>query len=780
MRQNFARRSLILFITLPSFATALEQCASSLPPAASPPSPFNLWSSLTISETSEIQAWLELPERNFNLTRAPEAALSDNTIFGIETYYPPKAQAIAHLSSPGTVPPPERYARVTIHHGAALEPTIADYLVGPLPIGPSTTMRNLTEIYHRDIPYNARGFISTLTDLGGLFGKFTPELLSGIQDLFNATFTGSPEDTLTAGGSGPFSFDGSFRRVWVSWRRNVPGSWLHPLKFFQYFDMSGTDTSQWALLKIVYNDQLFNSTEDFLKAYGEGTLQRLPAPNGDPSWSSRKRVGERRDLDNLPGPRSVSFAGLRFRVDRESQYVSWMDWGMYLGFDRDMGLSLWDIRFKGERIIYQLAPQEAVTQYAGNDPTQPTAAYLDRYFGMGSDVRDLLPGYDCPIDAVYLPATTRSPLGSTTVEKAICVFEKDLGKPLTRHVEDIDGEAGAIKGYVLVVRSISTVSNYDYLFDYMFHIDGTIEVQVSATGYLQGGYWVPKNDPYGTRIHDTSMGMLHDHVINFKVDLDVAGEENSLLETKTIQEEVEQPWYSDDWGSTVVQQRIIRRLVDKEDDALLKYPHNFQGHYSIVNQDKRNVWGNMRGYSLHPGYSPIHNTVVGSKRLLENANWARYNLAVSKRKETEPSSSSTWNMNLPGDPVVNFHKFFDGDSLNQTDLVMWVNVGMHHLPSAEDSPNTKTNVATSSFVLTPLNYFDYDVSMDSVNAIVLSSPTQPGDPYGFDDYGVKQDFTCIPESPAPFQYLPLKTFDLDGNSVDPGTILTKRASQWML
>ncbi|EEB93893.1 hypothetical protein MPER_07393, partial [Moniliophthora perniciosa FA553] len=277
------------------------------------------------------------------------------------------------------------------------------------------------------------------------------------------------------------------------------------------------------------------------------------------------------------------------------------------------------------------------------------------------------------------------------------------------HVEDIDGEAGAIKGYVLVVRSISTVSNYDYSltalslfpvpkFDYTFHIDGTIEVQVSATGYLQGGYWVPKNDPYGTRIQDTSMGMLHDHVINFKVDLDIAGEENSLLETKTIQEEVEQPWYGDDWGSTVVQQRITRRFIDKEDDALLKYPHNFQGHYSIVNQDKRNAWGNMRGYSLHPGYSPIHNTVVGSKRLLENANWARYNLAVSKRKETEPSSSSTWNMNLPGDPVVNFHKFFDGDSLNQTDLVMWVNVGMHHLPSAEDSPNTKTNVATSSFV----------------------------------------------------------------------------------
>ena len=52
-------------------------------------------------------------------------------------------------------------------------------------------------------------------------------------------------------------------------------------------------------------------------------------------------------------------------------------------------------------------------------------------------------------------------------------------------------------------------------------------------------------------------------------------------------------------------------------------------------------------------------TVVGSKRLLNNANWARYNLAVSRRKDTEPTSSSMWNMNLPGAPMVNFHNFFD-------------------------------------------------------------------------------------------------------------------------
>lgn len=57
-----------------------------------------------------------------------------------------------------------------------------------------------------------------------------------------------------------------------------------------------------------------------------------------------------------------------------------------------------------------------------------------------------------------------------------------------------------------------------------------------------------------------------------------------------------------------------------------------------------------------------------------------------------------------------------------------------------------------SFLLTPLNYFDYDVSVELQNAVIMHPPEIPGDPFTFDDYGVKQDFTCVPERPAPFEY----------------------------
>ena len=47
-------------------------------------------------------------------------------------------------------------------------------------------------------------------------------------------------------------------------------------------------------------------------------------------------LGVRRDLDHIAGPRSVSFDGLRFRIQEEKKHVSWMGWSFYLGFDRDM------------------------------------------------------------------------------------------------------------------------------------------------------------------------------------------------------------------------------------------------------------------------------------------------------------------------------------------------------------------------------------------------------------------------------------------------------------
>ena len=72
-------------------------------------------------------------------------------------------------------------------------------------------------------------------------------------------------------------------------------------------------------------------------------------------------------------------------------------------------------------------------------------------------VKELIVGYDCPAEAVYLPATVHTAEGSSTRLNGICVFERDSHKPLSRHTGWLKDEMGAIKGYELTVRSVSTV-----------------------------------------------------------------------------------------------------------------------------------------------------------------------------------------------------------------------------------------------------------------------------------------------------------------------------------
>lgn len=60
------------------------------------------------------------------------------------------------------------------------------------------------------------------------------------------------------------------------------------------------------------------------------------------------------------------------------------------------------------------------------------------------------------------------------------------GLPLRRHYDqDYTGGYsfyGGVRSHALVVRAASTVYNYDYFYDILFYLDGTIETKQIAFG----------------------------------------------------------------------------------------------------------------------------------------------------------------------------------------------------------------------------------------------------------------------------------------------------------
>ncbi|KAJ7644759.1 amine oxidase catalytic domain-containing protein [Roridomyces roridus] len=771
------------------------RCADAAPLAATAPHQ-NVWKNFDVQEATAIRQWLwayrGLDGHGFNLTSGIAATEFDNCILLIENFTPSKAEVLEYLDQDGASP--ERFAKVFLSLGAVSPPSLEQYLLGPLPTpisslslsAASLQLQPLKHIFtNPDIPYTARLYPMNMTYVEDFVLDLIAPLHNATQDLLGGTVVGGrfpgPGNTepetgvpdLVFGASTPFSYDGTFRRMWFQLKQNTPGSYLKALDMYFYIDFTAMDPKEWYLIRMVYNRQVFKNTDEFIEAYRNGTLKRSKAPDVPPTsettWADRARRGAPRDLDDRAGPRQVSFNGPRYRVDKAEQWVSWMGWSFYLSFARDMGLSLWDVKFRGERILYEVAPQEALAVYSGSDPHQGSTVFLDGGFGMGSATRALIVGYDCPHEAQLLPSIVHTVSGTALQEGAICVFERDSGKPLSRHTGYLKNEMGAIKGYELIVRTISTVGNYDYLFDYTFQLDGTMEVRVSASGYLQGAWWDDAENDYGTKIRDTYMGSLHDHVINYKLDFDIAGTRNSLLAVTLENEVVNQPWFDgvedDDWAEEVHQQKIVRTMVRNESDALLNYPPNLEGLYAIVNEEETNRWGYPRGYAIHPGVSPIHLTNLESKRTRNNVNFAKHHLAVSRRKDSEPKSSSMWNINLPGAPPVDFYKFFDGESLEQEDLTVWLNLGMHHIPRAEDSPMTLTNIATSSVFLTPFNFNDWDPAMESMNAVLVNVP-EPGEEWSADENGVESEY-CLPPRVGRFDYRPPTTFEEDGTPGSP-------------
>ena len=405
-----------------------------------------------------------------------------------------------------------------------------------------------------------------------------------------------------------------------------------------------------------------------------------------------------------------------------------MDFTFYVATGRN-GLSLYDVRYKGQRIIYELAIQEALAHYAGSTQFASVTAYLD--FVLGFTPNELVPGFDCPDHATY------------SDNRSFCLFEYPKDYPLQRHDA---GHISVTKNIVFIVRSTTTVDNYDYQTTYEFYTDGSIQILIRASGYIAWAQWAntAADSDYGFHIRDGNSGSMHDHVINFKLDIDINGTANSLFKTKFVPLSTTYPWSN---GKKINTMKLERSFVTTEAGGKINWDENSAGVYSVVNKAKPNKWGEYPGYKIFPSTgSTIYNTVQNSTNLQNAINWATNHMYVLKRKDSEPRSAHEFNYWSPAKPFVDFNSFFNGESLDQEDLVIYFNLGMHHLPDTSDLPNTVFTGAQSGITIRPQNYLDADASRSTRQQVRIS-----GGRNGVNYYGARQ---------------PSGTFNLDSTNPD--------------
>ncbi len=124
---------------------------------------------------------------------------------------------------------------------------------------------------------------------------------------------------------------------------------------------------------------------------------------------------------------------------------------------------------------------------------------------------------------------------------AVCIFERPTGDPIWRHSELLNNTAEVRPNNELVVRMAPVVGNYDYLVDYVFDRAGNIDVRLGAYGIdaTKGVASRTLSDPtakqdtaYGTLVDERLLAVNHDHYMTFRIDMDVDGTSNRLVEDR--------------------------------------------------------------------------------------------------------------------------------------------------------------------------------------------------------------------------------------------------------
>ncbi len=404
------------------------------------------------------------------------------------------------------------------------------------------------------------------------------------------------------------------------------------------------------------------------------------------------------------------------------QTVHWGPWCFHVGIDSRVGLQLGTVTYKDKgvkrKVMYEGNLGGMVVPYGDPDIGWYFKSYLDSgEYGMGTLTSSMQKGVDAPDNAVFLDAVIADYTGKPQIiPNAIAIFERYAG-PEFKHQEMGQPNISAERRE-LVVRWISTVGNYDYMFDWVFNNNGIIGINAGATGIeaVKGVKSRTMHDAtakedtrFGTLIDHNIVGTTHQHIYNFRLDMDVDGDNNSFMEMDPVVVK------NDRGGPRSSAMEIKQRIVNNENEAAQKFdPSTIR---LLTNLNKENRMGNPVSYQIIPFAGGTHPIAKGAnfakdewlfKRLsfMDKQIWVTTYNPDERYPEGKYSNRSNKDTGL-GQFVAN------NENINNKDLVLWMTTGTTHVARAEEWPIMPTEWVYT--MLKPWNFFDSTPTLESDN-----------------------------------------------------------------
>jgi primary-amine oxidase len=405
--------------------------------------------------------------------------------------------------------------------------------------------------------------------------------------------------------------------------------------------------------------------------------------------------------------------GPSFRVS-DSNLVEWQNWSFRVGFNYREGLVLHDVKYQGRSVLNRGSLVEMAVPYGDpNPPYQRKCAFDVGDYGLGNCANSLELGCDCLGHIHYFDAVLNTIEGEPKlVKKVICMHEEDAGI-LWKHVEYRNGHSEARRARELVISSIATVVNYEYLFYWRLKLDGSIDFEIRLSGELSTN--LPSavengNAPgHGTLVASGVNSQVHQHMFCARLDMAVDGVKNTVSEVDVVPEPLssKNP-YGNAFGP-------VETILKEEKDAVRLYDSTKARSWKIANAEGKTnpITGKAVAYKLHPftrgpAQPPLLTNpdvcTVSHKGAFANAHlWVtrydeseRYPAGEYTPQAKEPDGLPKWTA--------------ANRTIEEEDVVLWHSFGVCHIPRPEDFPVMPCE--TTGFTLKPDGFFAGNPTID--------------------------------------------------------------------
>ncbi|KAJ6096103.1 hypothetical protein N7486_006849 [Penicillium sp. IBT 16267x] len=403
--------------------------------------------------------------------------------------------------------------------------------------------------------------------------------------------------------------------------------------------------------------------------------------------------------------------GPSFKTD--GNLVSWEKWTMRVGFNYREGLTLHDIRYDKRSLFYRMSLSEMFVPYG--DPRSPfprKGAFDLGNDGAGINANNLRLGCDCLGVIKYFDGWHNTMTGEPVkLPNVVCCHEQDDGI-LWKHTNFRTQNAVVTRSRILVLQTIITVSNYEYIFAFHFGQDACVYYEVRATGILSTcPINIGDSVGYGTVVAPGVLAPYHQHLFSLRIDPSIDGNLNSLQVEDSHAFPIDNPAIHNPFG---VGYTTSSKIITEEGGLDLDVTKNRT--FKIINENKINqITGTPVGFKLLPCYSQMllaHPQSYHAKR----SEFGSHAIWVTRYNDDElfPSGRHTM-QSLGGEGISSVIQQRKDDPDGKTnvrneDIVIWHTFGSTHNPRIEDWPIMPSEKMVVG--LKPVNFFTGNPSLD--------------------------------------------------------------------